>query len=330
MKEYPTGYVPTPAPRLARGAKLYGQSPTFAATADLTRTTLLAAPPVVDQEGWGACVGNAVARAMMILHPNTPDMSRYWVWRKVCDMYNMGPEGGGIPIDAACDVAILGLPSEEDVPYPAVYTPVQDGYYLHDTILEHKLVTSRDPLQGVVAALQAGNPVIIGTELSSEEFYKAGSQNGVVTGKGTVNDFYHAMYVWGYDVENQLVLVRNSWGDWLDWQAQRMSLASPHMGYGDVAFTLDAFRKGIYEYRELTAEPHEETPPVEPEPTPGKPWYVTIDFWSVQADGNTWQSTPLVTVPVVPEEAGHVGMTVTTPYDEVFPVSCSFPIHPVN
>lgn len=289
--EHGTGYIPTPIDRLIKSAR-YAQLPHLQAAADLTRTVYLNSRTRVENQGQlGSCVGHAVSSAVecLELQSSVPiELSRRWVWQTAKN--RMGVSGNvGVYIDVGCDIGIAGVPTEDDVPYQDQFEDVSlpTAPALIDTAISHSLILG-DVVAGTWAAINAGQPVVIGVSMGSDGFYQAFVQGNLVTNKGTKNDFFHCMWAWG--VTPDFVLVRNSWGDQV---GPDVKLASPLMGTGDIAFTHAAFRACCDEARAFTGI-------VVPEPEPLVPVKrLFVNIWTKVPAPDYWhvETVPLGPVP---------------------------------
>lgn len=248
---YATGCLPTPARRIAAGLR-YARP--VAGAADRTQTVIVAPAEGRDQGASPSCVAHAVERAMAALAAHQavhiPDRSRRWIWQAAKRLSGLSGYTG-VYLDRGCDVALGGAPDEALYPYDD--HDWGDAYPEDlprlDNVLSHQLVTG-DPVDGLIAALADGYPVVAAVYMDQRSWFRAYDQAGVITEPGEARDFCHALYLWGWDGERGLALFRGSWREWLG----DAVLASPHMTSWDGALTAEALASCVYEMRALVPE----------------------------------------------------------------------------
>jgi hypothetical protein len=192
---------------------------------------------VEDQGQIGSCTANAAVGAMEYLYKrrqgHSPDLSRLFVYFNSRRIRGSTAVDGGAPIcDAMASIVSFGACLEEIWPYdPAkfAFEPSQDAYA--DAMRHEAIQYSRVPSgRGSMQALAQGLPVVFGSTFPQRCFEEAG-RTGVMP-IASPDEIYqvrsgHAMLVVGYDKNEQMFIVRNSWGqDWGD------------RGYCKIPFTL--------------------------------------------------------------------------------------------
>lgn len=212
------GYLPDPAlggPRLR----------TDAVRADLPRKVDLrpGCTAIEDQGALGSCTANAAVGALEFHRKRVGleeiDLSRLFVY------YNARRLRGSIDVDSGATISesmaavmAYGAPDARLWPYePAKFKeqPSQEVYQsaTSNEAIEFARVTPRD---GVLAVLAKGFPVCFGCFLPGSA-YQAAAKDGVMPAPSeqqwiSEEKGGHAMLIVGYDLDREIYIVRNSWG----------------------------------------------------------------------------------------------------------------------
>ena len=179
--------------------------------------------PVEDERKTGTCVANAVVGALELLQRreghSVQDLSRLFVFYNSRKLHDSEPGSGGTFVNTAMAAIIAyGICEERMWPFSEITLydePTRACYENAENYrgVEFAELASDTPLTHVIAR---GIPVIIGVSLPREA-YMAAHQTGVMqipAGAGTDHDHgNHAMLVVGYDLEQRMYIVRNSWGE---------------------------------------------------------------------------------------------------------------------
>ena len=277
VTRYGTGCLPTPAHRIAKGMRYARGAP---GAVDRSQTVIIPPADGRDQGSAPTCVGHAVERAMATLAQHTgllvPDRSRLWIWKAGKRLSGLSGDSG-VYLDRGCDVALGGAP--EEALYPYTDADRSDEYpedlICIDNVIRHELVTG-DPVDGLLAALWAGYPVVFAVLMDSRAWYRAYDHGGVITEAGERRDFCHALYFYGWDAERGLALFRGSWREWLG----DAELASEYMTNWDGALTPEALAACVYEMRALVPE----AVPA-PVPQPARDTTVYAQLWDRDGSG---------------------------------------------
>lgn len=184
---------------------------TLPASIDL-RTTC---PPVVDQGQLGSCTANALAGALGYIHPTSKAFSRLFIY------YNERAIEGTIRQDAGAMIrdgiktlAAQGACEETLWPYLVAKfktKPKKAAYATTSAISAYqRIVTVDDMLQ----CLAAGYPFVFGftvyESFESAEVARTGVAPMPAMSEKVLGG--HAVMAVGYNLAEQTMLVRNSWG----------------------------------------------------------------------------------------------------------------------
>lgn len=286
--EHGTGYLPTPLPELAKGLARYGQAADRRLSAEFRDVCLGQDLDCIDQGPLQACTGASLVNALRRL-PGYPTAERsfYAIWKAARDRDGFTGNTGAY-MYRACDYSLDGVPSLADEPVPppeACDRPLRQDAVRVDQVLSHQLVPAGEFAEGWMAALAAGRPLHVGIGMRTVDFYRAGDQNGVITGTTGSPDFWHAMCGIGYDAGADLFILEGTWTDWLP---PGISLASRYLNRNRVALTRAALETCAFELREVAPEAR-----VQPQPDPVTGTYRTItQHWQPTAAGG-WRIDPI-------------------------------------
>ncbi|WP_419808615.1 C1 family peptidase [Sphingomonas sp.] len=209
---------------LFEGAPAAAPMLTLAGGGDLPRRVDLRphCSPVEDQRQTNSCVANAIVGALE-LHQRKAgmapvDMSRlflYWNARSITK--NEANDNGSFIHHGMAAVLAFGVCEERMWPFEEAMVRAQptDACFKNATSYE-AIQFARTPRgEPAMAALAQGLPVAFGIVLPSECYQVAG-QTGTVPNPETIQvnsaPSGHAMLIVGYDLEEKVYIVRNSWG----------------------------------------------------------------------------------------------------------------------
>lgn len=278
--EHGTGYLPTPAAELAKGLARYGQSADRRMGVEFRSLCLGEALDCIDQGMLGACTGAALVNALRRIPGYEAERSFYAIWKAARDADGFSGNTGAYMYRAA-DYALAGVPSLADEPIPppeACDRPLVVGAARVDQVLSHQIVPGGEFAAGWMAALEAGRPLFVGLGMATTAFYRAGDQNGVITGTTGTPDFWHAMCGIGYDAEADLFILEGTWPQWLP---PSVTLASRFLNRNRVALTRAALGSCVFELRELSPEVRARP---QPDPVTGQ-YRVLTQLWQPGAAG---------------------------------------------
>lgn len=290
--EHGTGYIPTPLPELAKGLARYGQSAERRLSVEFRDVCLGENLDCIDQGALQACTGASLVNALRRL-PGYPTAERsfYAIWKAARDRDGFASNTGAY-MYRACDYALDGVPSLADEPIPPPEQcdrPLRQDAVRVDQVLSHQLVPAGEFAAGWMAALSAGRPLHVGIGMAARDFYRAGDQNGVITGTSGSPDFWHAMCGIGYDAQTDLFILEGSWTEWLP---PGIQLASRFLNRNRVALTRAALETCVFELRELAPEAR-----VQPQPDPVTGAYTSVDQLWQPAAGGGWRIDELARAP---------------------------------
>jgi C1A family cysteine protease len=182
--------------------------------------------PIVNQESLGSCTANAIASGLREYFQNITGeaptrLSRlYLYWHERFIEGTLNEDSGAYIRDGMKVLTELGCPPETDFPYDiSKFTQKpSDEAEQHagaNKISEYHRVLTLDDLKH---ALASGLPVVMGIAIYSSFESFSVSLSGVVPMPDKTKEKLlggHAVLAVGYDDDNQIVHVRNSWGpDW--------------------------------------------------------------------------------------------------------------------
>lgn len=225
----------SPSTSTATGRK-YGWKPDLPDHRDLiyrAPRSLEALPPAVDlrhncspvenQGQLGSCTGNAIAGALEYLDRklgNPIDISRLFIYYQERAMEGTIHQDAGAMIrDGIKACAKLGAPIEKLWPYRVekfANKPAHEAYLdaARRKIVTYRRVVGRDD---VLHCLADGFPVVFGfsvyEQFESDEVARTGIANMPGPDERMLGG--HAVLAVGYNIAQQRLLVRNSWG--VDW-----------------------------------------------------------------------------------------------------------------
>jgi hypothetical protein len=181
---------------------------------------------VEDQGQLGSCTANATVGALEYLYNRrdgqSPELSRLFVYynsRRIRGTTNQ--DSGAYICDAMSSVLSFGACGEDIWPYNINSFSMEPSQQAYEEAQKHEAIQySRvEAVEGSVAALAAGFPVVFGTRIP-ERCYQEAATTGVmpiptdaeVTGN---QEGGHCMLLIGYDRPRKMFIVRHSWG--LNW-----------------------------------------------------------------------------------------------------------------
>jgi C1A family cysteine protease len=180
-------------------------------------------PPVYDQGQLGSCTANAIAGAVEFdrLKQGLPDImpSRLFIYYNERSMEGTVDSDSGAAIrDGIKSVARQGVCSESEWPYDITQFTVQPSAQCYtDALKDRALVYSRI-IQGqslLKTCLASGYPFVFGFTVYESFESATVAQTGIVPmpqyGEQVLGG--HAVCAVGYDDEQQMFIVRNSWSD---------------------------------------------------------------------------------------------------------------------
>lgn len=180
-------------------------------------------PAVVDQGHLGSCTGNGLAAAFAFIRPNNPPFSRLFIYYNERAIEGDTQRDAGAQIrDGVLSLRHWGCCSETSWPYDINYafrTPSDASYgeaWHHKEASAYRL--DNTDISQLIGCLNAGFPFVFGVTLYSS-FHDV-DQSGMVS-YPSINEIVlggHCMVVVGYIPDQDLFIVRNSWG--LDWGDQ--------------------------------------------------------------------------------------------------------------
>lgn len=204
---------PGPAPTL-----------TFAAQGALPRRVDLRAycPPVEDQGQTNSCTANAVVGALEMHQRKAGmppvDLSRLFLYFNSRRLDKKENEDCGSYIHyAMAAVLAYGVCEERMWPFEKamITQPPTDACFKNATSYEAIQFARTPKGEPALAALAQGLPVAFGIVLPSE-CYDVAAKTGTIPSPETVQarnaPSGHAMLIVGYDLDEQIYIVRNSWG----------------------------------------------------------------------------------------------------------------------
>ena len=180
-------------------------------------------PPVYDQGDVGSCTGNSTAAAMQFEHRKqglTPDFvpSRLFVYWNAREAEGDTDVDGGAQIrDAVKGVAKYGAPPETDWPYEPSQVLVKPSDAAYANAKDDLAINYRRVVQtnfNLRSCLASGVPFIFGFTVYESFESDPVAQTGTVPMPGTDEGVLggHAVLGVGYDNDNRVFIVRNSWG----------------------------------------------------------------------------------------------------------------------
>ena len=179
---------------------------------------------VEDQGHLGSCTANATVGALEYLYKKrdgqSPDLSRLFVYfnaRRIRGTTYM--DDGAFICDAMASVLSFGACREEIWPYNINTFAIEPSQEAYQEALSHEAIQySRiDGIEGSIAALATGFPVVFGTRIP-ERLYQEAAATGVMPAPSD-EELYanqgggHCMLIVGYDKPGKMFIVRNSWGE---------------------------------------------------------------------------------------------------------------------
>jgi C1A family cysteine protease len=205
--------VPAPAPTLG-----------LAAQANLPRRVDLRAhcSPIEDQGQTNSCVANAIVGALE-LHQRKAgmppvDLSRLFLYYNARSLSKQESQDGGSFIHhGMAAVLAFGVCEERMWPFEKAMITAQPTDACFKNAGSYEAIQfARTPRgEPAMAALAQGLPVAFGIVLPSE-CYQAAAKTGTVPAPETIQvqsaGSGHAMLIVGYDLDEKVYIVRNSWG----------------------------------------------------------------------------------------------------------------------
>ena len=179
-------------------------------------------PPIYDQGNLGSCTANAIASVIQYEHIknhlNSHIPSRLFIYYNERDLEGLSEyDVGARIIDGLRAVELFGVCPETVWEYKEDNfddKPSQECYKqgLMETVTEYSYVHQR--LNDLKSALANGYPIIFGMAVYDSFESEVVANTGIAT-TPTPNDIYlgdHAVVAVGYDDENKIFIIRNSWG----------------------------------------------------------------------------------------------------------------------
>ncbi len=185
--------------------------------------------PISNQYNIGSCTANAtadafeaqIARRDNISPTKVKDLSRlfiYWNARNI-DTPPCGHIDNGSGIRFAFDsVRRYGVPLEADYPYDTSKVNKKPGFLVYKKAIQNKLKAfyridgvGHNRLTQIKQALNAGNPVVFGTQITN--FFRGIRDDSVVQKPSSGFIGGHAMVIVGWSESKDAFQVRNSWGE---------------------------------------------------------------------------------------------------------------------
>ncbi len=178
---------------------------------------------VEDQGQLGSCTANATVGALEFLYKKrdgqSPDLSRLFVYYNSRRMRGTTSQDSGAYIcDAMASVLAFGACRENIWPYNISTFTMEPNQQAYQEAMMHEAIEySRvDAVEGSVAALAGGFPVVFGTRIP-ERCYQEAATTGVfpIPSDEEIQNNQgggHCMLLIGYDKPKQIFIVRNSWG----------------------------------------------------------------------------------------------------------------------
>ena len=181
--------------------------------------------PVEDQGQTNSCVANAIVGALE-LHQRKAgmapvDLSRLFLYYNARTLSKKeGDDCGTYIHHGMAAVLAYGVCEERMWPFEKamVTTPPTDACFKNAGSYEAVQFARTKPGESTMAAVAQGLPVAFGIVLPSE-CYDVAKQTGTVPNPDTIQvnsaGSGHAMLIVGYDLDEKVYIVRNSWGsDW--------------------------------------------------------------------------------------------------------------------
>lgn len=179
-------------------------------------------PPVYDQGDSGSCTANAIAAAFDFEHNRqgngfiTP--SRLFVYYNERQMEGtVNSDSGAMIRDGIKSIATLGVCSESDWPFDLTQLTRQPSLQCYADALKNQALTYRrvnPDLRSMLYCLAYGFPFAVGISVYDSFESDAVAGSGIVpmplANESQVGG--HAVLVVGYDQNQKMFLVRNSWG----------------------------------------------------------------------------------------------------------------------
>lgn len=180
-------------------------------------------PPIVNQGDLGSCTANALAGVLgydEIYNKITPffPASRLFIYFNERDLEGTIYYDSGASLrDGIKTLADLGYCSENEYPYnPDVFTQKPPDQCYKDA-LDRRITSyySLDTKEDIMNCLASGFPVVIGISVFSSFESEDVTKTGIVPmpNDDENNLGGHAVCVVGYDLNRQVFIVRNSWGE---------------------------------------------------------------------------------------------------------------------
>ncbi len=176
-------------------------------------------PPVYDQGQLGSCTANAIGAAVEFIHDPRFTPSRLFIYYNERKMEGTIDSDAGAQIrDGIKSVAAQGVPPETDWPYDITKFAVEPPPPAYANALKtlatryYRVVQDIGQIRGCLAE---GFPFVFGFTVydyfEGQDMSDTGILNMPAAGEQVVGG--HAVMAVGYDDSEQMMLVRNSWGD---------------------------------------------------------------------------------------------------------------------
>ena len=178
--------------------------------------------PVKDQGEAGSCTIFAITAIYEYLlnkiKAGDPDLSERFVFYNTC-VKNQRPNGGASFKDVIDSIANYGICNEEDCPYSTFVEDLQSEptEVAYKNALNHKIIEAKMVKvehAHITAALSQGYPVAVAMKVfdSFGNGYKGYELTPQKDEVDNGNFEYHSMVICGYSEEDNIYIVRNSWG----------------------------------------------------------------------------------------------------------------------
>lgn len=177
--------------------------------------------PIEDQEQTNSCTANAVVGALEYHQRRSglplTDLSRLFTYYNARQLANTEEVDCGSQIHhAMASVLAHGVCDERIWPFMPHLCTVRPSAQAYADATRHQAIQyGRAPLgDATMSAVAAGIPVVFGTRIPSA-FYQIAQQTGAMPMPGPIRQASaggHAMLIVGYDRNEQIWIVRNSYG----------------------------------------------------------------------------------------------------------------------
>lgn len=208
------------------------------------------------QNGEPSCVGQSLAAAFEILHPEMPRASSAYIWQSAKNL--RGWKGyTGVYINDGCDVSLSGVPSEQDMPsnFSIQDYIIPTNPKLYDAFKSHQVTTAIHADQ-IYDAIASGMAVVSGIGMDSLSFNNMQFQGGLVSAYNSDRskwDFWHAMVATDALTlldGRKIIVYQNSWLQF--WSGDNR--VHPLVDGFNVAFDVDILNVVGFEHRVISPE----------------------------------------------------------------------------